>query len=60
MNRRRQALPVVRGRIDRVIAVLDEELNDIDTDLTSEASRVAAVEGSVRTFCAASPAWGQA
>ena len=34
-NRRRQAMPVVRRRIDRVIAVLEEELNDIDSDLTS-------------------------
>lgn len=34
MNRRRQALPVVRHRIDRVIAILEGELADIDTDLT--------------------------
>ena len=34
-NRRRQAMPVVRRRIDRIIAVLEEELNDIDSDLTS-------------------------
>ena len=34
-NRRRQALTVVRRQIDRVKAVLEEELNDIDSDLTS-------------------------
>ena len=33
MNRRRHALPVARLWIDRVIAVLDQELNDIDSDL---------------------------
>ena len=35
MNRRHRAMEVVRRRIDRVIAVLDQELEDIDTDLTS-------------------------
>ena len=35
MNRRHQAMEVVRRRIERVIAMLEEELADIDTDLTS-------------------------
>ncbi len=33
--RRRQALPVVQARIDRVLGMLDKELKDIDDDLTS-------------------------
>ena len=35
LNRRHQAMEVVRRRIDRVIAILEEGLADIDTDLTS-------------------------
>ena len=31
--RRQQALPVVRGRIDRVVALLEKELKEIDDDL---------------------------
>ena len=34
-NRHRQAIAVVRRRINRVIAVLNKEINDIDSDLTS-------------------------
>lgn len=33
LQRRQRALPVVRQRIDRVLAVLEEELGDLDTDL---------------------------
>lgn len=32
-QRRQRAVPLVRQRIDRVIAVLDQELDDIDNDL---------------------------
>ncbi len=32
--RRQQALPVVQVRIDRVLALLDQELKEIDTDLS--------------------------
>ena len=34
-QRRGRALPVVRGRIDRVLAVLEQELHDLDQDLTN-------------------------
>lgn len=34
-QRRRRALPVVQRRIDRVLAILDEELHDIDQDLST-------------------------
>ena len=34
-QRRQRAVPLVRQRIDRVIAVLDQELKDIDDDLGS-------------------------
>lgn len=33
LQRRQRALPVVRQRIDRVLAVLEEELQDLDRDL---------------------------
>lgn len=33
-QRRERALPVVQQRIDRVLAVLDQELRDLDQDLT--------------------------
>lgn len=35
MNRRHRAMEVVRRRIERVIDLLDQEIKDIDTDLTS-------------------------
>ncbi len=35
MNRRHRAMEVVRRRIERVIDLLDQELKDIDTDLTA-------------------------
>ncbi len=35
MNRHHRAMEVVRCRIDRVIDVLDQEIKDIDADLTS-------------------------
>ena len=34
-QRRQRALPVVRRRIDRVLAVLERELEDLDQDLTN-------------------------
>jgi transposase len=33
LQRRQRALPLVRQRIDRVLAVLEQELRDLDTDL---------------------------
>ena len=33
LQRRQRALPVVRHRIDRVLAVLEQELQDLDTEL---------------------------
>src|SRR3990170_263723 len=33
LQRRQRALPVVRPRIDRVLAVLEQELQDLDTEL---------------------------
>ena len=34
LQRRQRALPVVQRRIDRVLAILEEELRDLDSDLT--------------------------
>jgi len=56
MNRCHQAMEVVRRRIDRVIAILEEELADIDTDLRPDFDN-RLCGGIARTFYAVCREW---